>query len=183
MTRNSQTNTLCDLVAAAAFVAGLLLPCSARADQAAPAFVQERFGLSCTPECTLCHSTSPGNYRLIRTVNGKSFIDAIKRCGFDPIKPDTWPTSFQACETNPMFITDTDGDGTPDMQELWEGTDPSDPTPGAAICGGGPSYGCVRVARGTSVDGIALMTSSAVLLVGIALMRRRRSGAGSSPKP
>jgi hypothetical protein len=162
-------------VGAVASIAPLLVVTQAAADPAAPAFVQERFGLPCTPECTLCHATISGGFGNKRMVNGKSFIDAIEKCGFVPTDQSTWPTSFQACETNPMFITDTDGDGTPDMQELRAGTDPSDPTPDAQVCGGGPSYGCVRVARGTSVDGFALMTSGAVLLAGIALMRRRRS--------
>jgi hypothetical protein len=146
---------------------------------AAPAFVQQRFGLSCAPDCTLCHARSPGGYGNIRTVtvNGQmnSFIAAIEACGFVPTDQNTWGPSFDNCEKNPAFQKDTDGDGVKDMEELRVGTDPSDPSPTASVCGSGPSYGCVRVARGTpSIDGVALVTSGAVLFAGIALTRRRR---------
>lgn len=157
---------------------GFLATRLASADAAAPAFVQQRFGLSCAPDCTLCHARSPGSFGNIRTVtvNGQTnaFIAAIEACGFVPTDQNTWGPSFDACETNPALAKDTDGDGTFDMAELRAGTDPSDPTSGAQICGSGPSYGCVRIARGTPVDGLAALTSSAVLVAGIALMRRRR---------
>lgn len=178
MKRRSFHSLIRTALGVVALVCGFVVTRSACADQAAPAFVQQRFGLSCAPDCTLCHARSPGSFGNIRTVtvNGQTnaFIAAIEACGFVPTDQNTWGPAFDACENNPSLAKDTDGDGVFDMKELRAGTDPSDPTPDAQICGSGPSYGCVRVARGTSVDGFALVTSGAVLLAGIALTRRRR---------
>jgi hypothetical protein len=152
---------------------------------AAPAFVRARYNLPCTPECTLCHGTNAGGFYNIRStvVNGQplpkdmngvnvGFATSLKACGFEPTNQATWPTAFQTCENNPTL--DLDQDGHQDMQEVRDGTDPNDPAPDALICGSGPEYGCVRVARGNTVDGCALVTSGAVLFAGIAFTRRRR---------
>jgi hypothetical protein len=53
------------------------------------------------------------------------------------------------------------------------GTDPNDGQFDASICNA-PRRSAGMASRGTSVDGVALIASSAVLLAGIALARRRR---------
>jgi hypothetical protein len=165
----------CRVVAGAALVAGLCISVEASADPNAPGYVQTAYGLSCTPQCTLCHATNAGGFANIRkiVVNGQSkggFITTLEADGFVPTDQSTWGPAFAKCEANK---TDTDGDGTPDIQELKMGDDPNDPAPGAALCGNGPVYGCVHVARRGSVDGVALFVSSLVLLGGIAAARRR----------
>lgn len=180
MTRTASHRKLDSKLAGALVIgASLLASAPVWADAAAPAWVQDNYGLSCTPQCTLCHGSNLGgfgNFRTI-TVNGQSkggFILTIKACGFVPTDQNTWKPAFDQCELNK---TDTDGDGTPDIAELKEGRDPNDPNPTAILCGGdqGPTYGCVHVARKGSVDGLGLLAGGAVLFAGIALSRRRRS--------
>lgn len=145
----------------------------------APKYVQDHYGLSCTPPCLLCHSNPNGGpyFRDAITPTGQAvsgFIITLYTHGFVPDNAHTgWDVAFTAIEQQKI---DTDQDGIPDIQELRDGTDPNDgQNPNAQICGNGPTYGCVRVARGTSVDGDALLVSGVVLLAGIALARRRRS--------
>jgi hypothetical protein len=164
-------------LAAAALAVGLFAAPVAKADPGAPAFVQQRFNLPCTPQCTLCHSDNNGQYGNIRPATkpggglGPGFILTLRdKCGFVPTDKTTWPTAFDQLQ---KFAFDTDGDGKTDYAELSDGEDPNDGTAGASLCG--PTYGCVRVAPGTSVDGFALVASGAVLFFGIALVRRRRS--------
>jgi hypothetical protein len=152
----------------------------ARAYYGLPEHLKNTYNLPCTPECTFCHGTNlggKGNERSATTPNGTTksgFIATLRDVGhIVAVDQSTWVPAFNLVES---MGTDTDLDGTPDIEELKEGTDPMDGSPEAAICAGGgsPTYGCVRIARGTSVDGIALMTSGAVFFAGIALMRRRR---------
>jgi len=163
-------------IAAAALVAVFFGAAPAHSDPGAPAFLQGKYGLACTPECTLCHATNLGNYgnyRLATLPNGQTsttegFILSLKTCGFIPTDRNTWDPALTQCEATHV---DSDHDGTPDIEELKAGTDPNNASPGAPICG--PTYGCVRVARGGSADGVALLVSGAVLFAGIALTRRR----------
>lgn len=171
--------------------AALLLAAAAHADPLAPGFIQQTFGLECTPDCTLCHATTVGGYGNYRNAvsatgqaTGGAFILDLKACGFDPLKKDpTWAAAVATCEapTPPAgfpqgqkWPPDADNDGVPDMAELKAGTDPNNGASGARICAGVPTYGCVRVARGNSIDGLALFASTAVLFAGIALVRRKR---------
>jgi hypothetical protein len=152
----------------------------AHADPRAPQYMQDTYHLPCTPSCTLCHATTLGginNWRPAVKPDGTSvpggFILALKTCGFQPLDMNTWQPALNKCETDGV---DSDGDKVPDIKELEAGTDPNDGTDvNAQICGGGPTYGCVRVARGNSIDGFALVASSVALLVGIALVRRRHA--------
>jgi len=168
-----------NLLGAAVLLAALFMHRTAGADPLAPDKIRQKYNLSCTPQCTLCHGTNLGgygNYRII-TVNGMQkagFILTLRdKCGFVATDQSTWDPALSKCDSDPTI--DTDGDGESDGNELRAGTDPNDPSPTALICGGGPTFGCVRIARGTSVDGYALLASSAVLLAGIALARRRRA--------
>jgi hypothetical protein len=122
----------------------------------------------------LCHDRPTGgfgNYRDATTpsgavVSGGLAITLTTKAGFAAFNPQGWPDAFTSLQN-----FDTDQDGKNDSEELKAAEDPNDPTPGAQICG--PVYGCVRVARGKPVDGVALVTSGAVLFAGIALLRRR----------
>lgn len=162
---------------AASFAATFFAATRAGADPKAPGYLQSKYGLSCAPDCTLCHDSDLGGYARFRviTVNGQQkggFGVTIKNFGFVPTDQSTWDPAFAAAAAA-QPPSDTDGDGVPDIEELSKGEDPNDPTPGAQLCGKGPTYGCVRVARGGAVDGVALLVTSAVLFAGVALTRRR----------
>ena len=166
--------------AAGAVAAALFAAEPASADPFLPAYLQTKYNLPCTPECTFCHKTNAGgvnNARMATKPNGATgngFIPTLLTVGsIVAIDQRTWDPAFAAVDAAHY---DTDGDGVPDIDELRAATDPMDASPTASVCGGGgPSYGCVRIARGASVDGLALATSGAVLFAGIALMRRRRA--------
>jgi len=170
----------CSSAAAAGSLAAVLFAAEpVRADPGLPSYLQENYGLSCAPECTFCHRTAVGgfgNERLATTPSGttkEGFIATLRNVGrIVAPAPNTWDAAFANVAAARV---DTDLDGTPDIDELNAGTDPMNGASGAQICGEGPTYGCVRVARGNSVDGFALVTSGIVLFAGIALTRRRRS--------
>src|SRR5436190_294081 len=92
----------------------------AYADPKVPAYIQNKYGLPCAPDCTLCHANDRGgfaNYRTI-TVNGVQkggFGVTMKNFGLNPLDPSTWDSSFAAAEQGK---SDTDADGTPDVEEL-----------------------------------------------------------------
>ena len=166
--------------AAAGAVAAVLFSAKpASAYYPLPPYLKRTFNLPCTPECTFCHQTAIGGQGNVRKATkpngaqGDGFITTLKNIGgIVATNESTYDAAFAAVD-NAKY--DTDGDGTPDIDELKVGADPMDASPTASVCGGGgPKYGCVRVARGTSVDGVALLTSGAVLFAGIALTRRRR---------
>jgi len=168
--------TSCVIAAIGSLGAVLLVATPARSDQHLPAYLQSRFNLACTPDCTLCHSRAlggPGFARDAVTATGQvvkgGLHDRLASCpSFVPTDPSTYDTAFNNC----LASSDTDGDGVKDLDEFKAGTDPNDGASGAEICGNGPTYGCVRVARSGSIDGVALLVSSAVLLMGIARVRR-----------
>jgi hypothetical protein len=174
-------NALCRAATAAAFGAVLFGVSPAQSAPNAPGYLQRKYSLPCTPQCTLCHGSTAGGFGNIRlatqpngqTIPGVSFIADIEACGFHPTDTEAqWDVAFAQCDAaNPK--PDADHDGTPDIDELKAGTDPNDASATASICGGGPTYGCVRVARGNSIDGVALFLSGAVFLAGVAFTRRR----------
>lgn len=181
MKRTRLTHKLaCGLVAGSSLVAVLLAASPARSDPRAPPRVQSDFNLPCTPDCTLCHQNNNGGIgnrrnavdakgQVVDPING-GFIYDLLVCGFLPTDPNTYEPAFAKCESTKA---DADRDGVPDIDELTAGTDPNDGTPGKKICNESPTYGCVRVARGGPVDDVALFSSTAVLLIGIGLVRRR----------
>lgn len=162
------------------FTAAMFVVEPARAYYGLPEHLKSTYNLPCTPECTFCHGSNAGgkgNERGATIPNGtkkSGFIATLRDVGhIVAVDSTTWVPAFNLVES---AGTDTDQDGVPDIEELKVGSDPMDASPTASICagGGGPTYGCVRVARGTSVDGMALLTSGAVLIAGIALTGRRR---------
>jgi hypothetical protein len=167
-------------IVAGVFTAATFVAVPAQAYYGLPEHLKNTYNLSCTPECTFCHKSNlggKGNERDATTPNGTAktgFVATLRDIGrIVATNPSTWVPAFNLVESS---RSDTDLDGTPDIEELKVGSDPMDASPAASICGGGggPTYGCVRVARGTSVDGFALVASGAVLFAGIALTRRRR---------
>jgi len=162
------------VLAAAAFTTE---PASARPDF--PATVASHLHMPCVPQCTICHIDNQGGFGRFRlvTVNGQSTgfgLQLKEKFGLMVTDFDVAHVLDEAAGGDGGTPLDVSQDGIPDVEELKMGKDPND---GADICGAGsaPVYGCVRVARQGEVDGLASAASATVLVVGIGLMRRRRS--------
>jgi uncharacterized protein (TIGR03382 family) len=143
----------------------LLGATAARATPEFPGIVRTELGLSSPPSCALCHQGAPS----VGTVT-TPFGAALRARGLVMYENGSLRKALTELNTGKV---DSDGDGTPDTEELKAGRDPNKsdaPTaPGGEAPGGGnvlpePSYGC-GVAPGAPVG---------LLLGGLWLLRRRR---------
>ena len=152
----------------AALALGLVFARNAAAMATFPAEIQKHLNLTYTPPCTLCHATMAGG-GLMATKFGQSMVAAGLTVNIATLDP-----ALDALNANK---TDSDGDGTPDIQAMQEGIDPStgDKTEPAERygCGARISTGAVRQ---RDVLSIALLTLSLGLLV-----QRRRILTRSRP--
>lgn len=183
-------------VTAAAIATGVLGAAKpAAAHTEFPGAIQEHWGLSCTPQCTLCH-VSPqgggekwGDYSPGYTVpprgwgafpanliyvNGAGSITDVKT-----LLPQLDAIRTKDCNNNPAFgqtgpgICDSDGDGMSDYEEILNGRDPNIAGPGNG--GDCPKYGCganIGTLPQNPVD--AGHASLAVAALGVALAIGRR---------
>ena len=149
----------------------------ALASETYPAAVQEALGLACAPACVLCHTRPEGGLQQIN-----SFGEKVRDSGVSIRNPDGIPAALECIENgvdNPAEspcqhpageVRDSDGDGTPDIEELRNAEDPSS-TQGGSFCG--PSYGCgASIAPKKKLDGVA--SASALLMAGALLWSLRR---------
>lgn len=125
-----------------------------------PAEIESYLNLPCTPPCTICHLTNQGGV-------GTATMDfgmAAKQNGLVPQDVGSLQNALDAMDAAGV---DSDGDGTPDIQELEQGTDPN--PGGQAFCQvAQPVYGCsTSGGRGAGAWAIALV------LAAIGLGRRR----------
>jgi hypothetical protein len=138
-----------------------------------PPAIQAAAKMPCTPACTLCHMTEAGG----TGTAFKPFVQDLFNVGFN--RDSSYPEIEAAIaalddlgkQNDPS--ADGDKDGIPDVQELRDGTDPNSPGTNSLCAKPGPVYGCVRVAKPGPVDSAATVASGAVLLLGLALLRRR----------
>jgi len=103
----------------------LFLPNVAHAVQTYPAEIQAHLGLSFTPPCTLCHASSNGGLATVVTPFGKSMMGAGLSTNFDSLDV--------ALDRLTASNTDSNGDGSPDVQELKDGNDPDTGKPFATV--------------------------------------------------
>jgi hypothetical protein len=152
-----------DLVAALALV---LVPSLAHATPNFPGTVQAHLGLAAAPPCTLCHQ-GPTQRGTVTTPFGRT----ARSRGLVAYDEASLATALDAMEAEGK---DSDGDGTSDIRELRDGTDPnggagasSDPV---------PDYGCAtsRGASSSSFQSVSGLVISAIL-AGIARGRGRRA--------
>jgi hypothetical protein len=153
-----------------------------------PAAVQDALQLACAPPCTLCHTSPAGG-----SVNAEQpFVNNLLGMVTSPplavgnmaqalTALETVPCSATAdpgCQADPTSMACTgvcnaDGDDTPDVQELRNGTNPN---PGGADlkC---PQYGCgARIApipSGRPIDGTAALAALGMLVLLASRWRRR----------
>lgn len=86
-----------------------------------PPAIKSHLGLAKEPGCTTCHQTDPGQ----RGNASKQFAFVLKQLGLDTSTPDTNALGV-ALDSDRACNVDSDGDGTLDIVELQQGSDPSD---------------------------------------------------------
>ncbi|WNG27000.1 hypothetical protein F0U62_25525 [Cystobacter fuscus] len=163
---NNPSNRGLPHVLARASLLGVVLlgATAARATPGFPPVIRTELGLSSPPSCAVCHQGNPS----VGTVT-TPFGTALRARGLVFYDDASLRKALTALNTEKV---DSDGDGTPDTEELKAGTDPNKSNgtsgPGQEPDGGNvlpePSYGC-GVAPGAPVG---------LLLGGLWLLRRRR---------
>jgi hypothetical protein len=129
--------------------------------------------MTCTPSCTVCHTTEPGR----RGTANKAFAVAMSAAGLEPSKDETVAPAFEALQA---MNADTDGDGALDAEEL-AATLPSDPNdpmltptmPGDGMCAADVLYGCGAHVASRPESGGSGWALLAALLSFAVLMRAR----------
>ncbi|ATB39641.1 hypothetical protein CYFUS_005086 [Cystobacter fuscus] len=141
----------------------LLGATAARATPGFPPVIRTELGLSTQPSCAVCHQGNPA----VGTVT-TPFGASLRARGLVFYDDASLRKALTALDTEKV---DSDGDGTPDTEELKAGRDPNKSdgaSPGGEPGGGNalpdPSYGC-GAAPGAPVG---------LLLGGLWLLRRRR---------
>jgi hypothetical protein len=161
----------------AAFASVALL--SARGALASPTYpddIQQDLGLSYKPACTICHDTNSGG---TGTAN-KPFAKSMKAAG---LTGGSNAASLKAAlDKLKADKTDSDGDGTPDIDELIAGTDPNQAGGGgASTAAPDPTFGCVAQIAPLGAGGRRAWLPIAVAGAGLlAAAARRRRGEGAA---
>jgi hypothetical protein len=113
----------------------VLLAGTAIASPPFPPEIRAHLSLSQTPDCSLCHVNGQTGFGTVNTPFGKS----MRARGLLAGSIASLDTALDALAAE---RTDSDGDGTPDIDELKAGTDPN-------VAGGGsfppPTYGCFSI--------------------------------------
>jgi uncharacterized protein (TIGR03382 family) len=162
----------------------LLAPASSRATPNFPGAIQRELQLARAPDCSLCH-VGPQQVGTVNTPFGRS----MRSRGLVFYDEASLRRALSALRAERI---DSDGDGTPDIDELVAGGDPNAPSggggggePGDGGTGGGgggggqepvppaPTYGCG--AAGSAGTFLLL-----ALLLPVLLRRRRRPAPGYS---
>jgi hypothetical protein len=157
------------------FLAVALLGSGAHATPGFPGAVQDHLGLTCMPDCILCHRTTAGGggAELDKAFAQTLRDDAPAASRLYPYDPLSVPPALDWAEETGL---DADGDGTPDIDELRDGVYPATDQ---RFCGEGavegPTYGCgARIAPRGSIDGTAAGLAALVALALARLGRRSR---------
>ncbi|MBM4390192.1 MAG: hypothetical protein FJ090_03645 [Deltaproteobacteria bacterium] len=101
-----------------------------------PAVVAEELAMPCTPSCILCHETAAGG----TGTASQDFAGACMSAGMMVADDASMAESLATLEAEG---TDTDGDGTPDIEELRGGQNPN--PGGEDFCAvPQPQYGCFQ---------------------------------------
>jgi hypothetical protein len=139
----------------------LLVASAVWASEPYPNAVDTDLGMSCTPTCNLCHASAGGGGPV-----PKAFAQAMVAEGLEGnSNTDALAAALDALRA---AGTDSDGDGTSDVDELEAGANPNDES---AFCGDAavtpPSYGCLNTT--------AAAPGALGVLLGLAAVVRRRS--------
>ena len=127
----------------------LLFITSALASSTYPDAIATELGVSCTPQCTVCHETNSGGSGTVIMEFGMAMEDRGLTGGANTSGLQTALASMTADGV------DSDGDGVSDTDELIAGTDPN--PGGAPFCDVlTPTYGCFNTTQ-RPASGMALL--------------------------
>lgn len=162
--------TLKALPFAAALAAGVTLTVPAAASEPFPAYIAEKYEMSCVPACTLCHLTNLGGATSFKVPGfGYSVLEAANALGAT-VEAGVPESMDPALAQMQAMGKDSDMDGDDDFKELGAGTDPSGgSTPLCDV----PQYGCGASVANTAPTrfGAVALAASVMLVLGL---RRRR---------
>lgn len=135
-----------------------------------PGEIKRHLGAADTPPCTTCHQGNPG----IGTATSP-FVVAMKQRGLVANDTASLDNALDALDGE---MTDTDGDGVPDVEELRRGWDPNVPN----LADGGVAEGAARPMSLQTWYGCAFRASGprrgsralALMLLALFAHRRRR---------
>jgi hypothetical protein len=162
--------TLKSLPFAAALAAGATLTVPAAASEPFPAYIAEKYDMPCVPACTLCHLTNLGGAANIKPDPSFAYtlltVDAMNHM-LEAGLPETMDWALAGMEA---MGSDTDKDGSPDITELREGTDPNgSATPLCDV----PKYGCGASVANTAPTRFGALALAASVMLVLGLRRRR----------
>jgi len=155
------------LARAAGALAVVAAASTASAEPTFPGVIQETFGSSCAPQCTLCHTSPQGGADTVKTTDGKYvdganpshrgfgvFVVNLQKRGATALTKDTLVSKLKLLKDDPCqndmtqgstadtAACDSDGDGVSDYDEL-DANPARDPdvfgVGNGTVC---PAYGC-----------------------------------------
>jgi hypothetical protein len=135
----------------------LFLVGMAQASSLYPSAVESHLGMTCAPQCTLCHTNNSGGGGTVTRDFGLAMMDRGLEGGS---QTDLLKAALDQMDVDAV---DSDGDGVPDIDALINGDNPNG---GAAFCGDTagptPTYGCFNhtpggIASGGVIAGLALL--------------------------
>jgi mono/diheme cytochrome c family protein len=162
------------VVLTATVLAAAVFARPAQASPNYPPIVRDSLGLSCTPQCIVCHDTNEGGFGTLNTFG----LFLQKKHGAIALNDDSIRKALAGLKTD-MPPDDADHDGVDDLTELAAGDLPGSPGDnGRGLACSAVRYGCgARVAPSLPQSQASLVALSAVLLfVAARLRRRRRTG-------
>jgi hypothetical protein len=160
------------LASGVALVAALLSP-PASATPEYPLVLDATFQTQCpnpNSRCVICHSSARGG----QATAVRPFAQTLRQYGLNRGRD---AAALQQALAMLPDLTDSDGDGAPDQDELIMCGNPS-----GEDLGSGPEYGCDGARLAPSVPSDAPLALIALFVAGV-LVRRRAAGRAASAKP